>query len=41
MWILTHFAPTHPTALRIVNYKKIDAVPQLTGGQKVYTIKKR
>ena len=26
--------------LKIVNYIKFDAVPQLTGGQKVYTIKK-
>ena len=28
-----------PITLKIVNYKKFDAVPQLTGGQKVYTIK--
>ena len=27
-----------PITLKIVNYKKFDAVPQLTGGQKVYTI---
>ena len=25
------------TTLKIVNYKKFDVVPQMTGGQKVYT----